>query len=373
MKKLALILPILVLTACDRPTSTAELTCDMDKYWEYVDALYLKGSYSDNELYGTEVNVKVTTYDNFAKVTYENITTTFEKVAETKSYGEFGLVNIIYNGNFPGSERTALLRVTGDITNKKILDYSINFIGEKGSHNEHEYPISRSCTPVQADNKDKSRSTAVSFNHNYKMPNKIERCINEIVQTVYCVSKNENDNCDLLSVYYNDKMIDLSQQDALSISANWGYKNIKLYENDGKIEDYEKDACAVLDRLNKFIRDTGMDTDKSEEYITVQREIANADDASSRVIAEGDSGDFLIKLSETDALRNIFRAEKNAKFLSVSNPNQYAESGYCLINIIPYNTMKKLGTPNNTCNYRIYCGGAESMDYDQYYAVEVCE
>lgn len=373
MKNLTLLLSGLVLAACDQPTSTAELSCDMDKYWQRVNVLYLQGSYTDNEPRDIKVNVKVTTYDNYATVTFDDITTNFEKVAEEKHYGEFGKVYITYKGNFPGSERTALLGVYGDIANKKIIQYNITFVGEKKKHGEKEFGIQRSCTPIKEEYKGERWSVAVPFNHNYKMPNKTEKCINDIVETVYCISQNEDETCDRLMVYSRSgKTLDLTPKDALSISANWDYENMKLYNNDGKLEEHEKDACEVLDRLNKFIHDTGLDSDRSEQYITLQREMVACDDCG-RVIATGDGGDFLIRLPQTNALYNITRAEKNAKFLSIENPKQYAESGYCLVNVVPYNTVEKLGIPSNTCHYRIYCGASENMDYDQYYAVEVCE
>ena len=34
MKKILLLLPVLALTACDKPTSNADLTCDLDKNWQ---------------------------------------------------------------------------------------------------------------------------------------------------------------------------------------------------------------------------------------------------------------------------------------------------------------------------------------------------
>lgn len=260
MKHALVLLPVITLAACDRPTSMAELSCDMDTYWRRANVLYLENSYQDNDPSGTKINVKVTTYNNYAKVTFDNITTTLEKVVESKDNGEFGKLHITYKGNFPGSERTALLYVYSDITKKEILQYSISFMGEKNVYNGQEFSVNRSCIPVKDEYKGKRWSAAVPFNHKYKMPNKIERCITEITETVYC----NNENCDSLFVIYKGKRLDLSQQDALSISSNWDYKNMKRYHNDGKLEEHEKDACDVLDRLNKFIHDTSLDSDKSE-------------------------------------------------------------------------------------------------------------
>lgn len=111
----------------------------------------------------------------------------------------------------------------------------------------------------------------------------------------------------------------------------------------------------------------------SDDYKNLQQAMDDCGEECAPVIATGDYGDFLIRMPETDILRDISNKEKSAKFLSTENPKRYAESGYCLVNVVPYNTMKNLGIPNNTCHYRIYCGAPENMDYDQYYAVEVCE
>lgn len=106
---------------------------------------------------------------------------------------------------------------------------------------------------------------------------------------------------------------------------------------------------------------------------TIQNELKRCGDECGQIIANGELGDFLIKLPETAALRNIANSNKNAKFLSIKDPKQYSMSGYCLLNIIPLKAMEKLGTPENTCNYRLYCGAPENMNYDEFYAVEICE
>lgn len=110
--------------------------------------------------------------------------------------------------------------------------------------------------------------------------------------------------------------------------------------------------------------------DKKTDYEIVQNEIKGKE---IPVIATGTMGDFMIKIPETPALKKIASKTKNSKFLSVENPNPMSENGYCLINTIPLNTWEKLGSPNNTCHYRIYCGHLDFVDYDKMYAVEVCE
>ena len=47
----------------------------------------------------------------------------------------------------------------------------------------------------------------------------------------------------------------LTQEEALKITKNWDYNNIKLYNHqDQKLQEHEKDACDVLQRLNDFIK-----------------------------------------------------------------------------------------------------------------------
>ena len=153
----------------------------------------------------------------------------------------------------------------------------------------------------------------------------------------------------------------------MKISSNWDYSNMRLYSNDGRLEEHEKDACEVVDRLFKYIDEAGLNDSQ-----TIQDAMLECGEECDPVLTTGDQGDFLIRLPESEALLKIANKTKNAKFLSVFNPNSYAKAGYCLLNIIPYSTMEKLGWENKDCHYRLYCGAPEFMDYDQYYAVEVC-
>ena len=92
----------------------------------------------------------------------------------------------------------------------------------------------------------------------------------------------------------------------------------------------------------------------------------------SAVITTGKNGDFLVKIKATPELISIANKEKTARFLSTENPKQYIEEGYVLINVIPFNTMEKLGWTNHSCSYRLFYGTAEDMNYDGMYAVELC-
>lgn len=359
MKKLLLLLALLVLAACDKPTSTADLKCDFDKDWQRLNVLYLENKSDDiKNMWGTSVNVAVVTYEDYAVVSADNLTTRFEKVREEKFKDEFGKIELVYKGFFPGSERTALLYVEGDIANKQILQYSFSFEGQKIIHdNGRQSGVAHMCDFLNDD--------VIKFNHHYKMPNKIERCITEICEKVYC----ENEECTKLSVFDEGNTKFLSQQEALALSSNWNYNDMKHYRNDGKLEEHEKDACEVLDRLNKFIDDNHAMIHADEIIRNVMNDCG---DECRSVLATGEMGDFLIQIPETEELRKITNNQKNAKFLSVFNPNSYAKVGYCLVNVIPYSTMEKMGTPYNGCHYRIYCGAPEFMNYDEFYAIEVC-
>ena len=363
MKKILLLLPVLALTACDKPTSNADLTCDLDKNWQRDNVEYTTdadGHFID--AHNTKKDVSVVTYEDYADITVDGITRRFERVVERKDRGEFGYVNITYKGNFPGSERTALLSVYGDITNKQILQYDVIFLGKKAG----KYTVQHSCIPVKEEYKGEYWQSKVPFHHNYKMPNKTEKCITEIVDKLFCL----NEECNKLSLRIGVKSKVLSQEEAFSLSTNWDYSNMKFYQNDGKLEEHEKDACEVIDRINKFIYDNDLD---SHRFKAIQKAMDDCGDECRPVLATGEMGDFLIQLPETEELRKIANGQKNAKFLSVFNPNQYTKAGYCLVNVVPYNTMKQMGTLDDYCHYRIYCGAPEFMNYDEFYAVEVCD
>ena len=358
MKKFLLLLPVLALAACDKPTSTADLTCNLDKNWQRDNIEY---TIYTKDPYGTEIDVRVVTYEDYADVTVDKITTKFEKVREEKHRGEFGYVTLTYKGNFPGSERTALLSVYGDIANKQILKYYFIFLGKTVGN----LTVKHSCHPVKEEYCDEFWNCAVPFNHHYKMPNKTEKCITEIVDKVLCNS----DKCDRL-ILSDKKNKTLSQEEALLLSKNWNYNDMKYYRNDGKLEEHEKDACEVLERIKQFIIDNDLDNHK---YKAIDQAITDVCGFDCRPgVATGEMGDFLVSVPETEELRKIANSQKDAKFLSVFNPNTYAKAGYCLINIIPYSTREKMGDPDNDCNYRIYCGAPEFMNYDEFYAVEVC-
>ncbi len=114
----------------------------------------------------------------------------------------------------------------------------------------------------------------------------------------------------------------------------------------------------------------GSDKPTPEDYVSIQNETKKD---NLTVVGIGVGGDYIIKLEKNDVLTKIANKEKTVKFLSVENPKQYIEEGYCLLNIIPNTTMQAMSMPENKCNFRLFCGSAEEMNYDEMYAVEICE
>lgn len=109
------------------------------------------------------------------------------------------------------------------------------------------------------------------------------------------------------------------------------------------------------------------------DFATIETEIQNvaAQGENISIVALGQAGDYMLPLPATDALTAIAAKDKTVTFLSVENPAQYVAEGTCLLNIIPQNTMAAMNTPENKCNFRLFCGTAEDMGAEVY-AVEVC-
>ena len=101
----------------------------------------------------------------------------------------------------------------------------------------------------------------------------------------------------------------------------------------------------------------------------IQNSATNAEPIS--IVALGTNGDYVVALPASETLTAIAAKEKTVTFLSIENPAQYVTEGTCLLNIIPQNTMAAMNTPENKCNFRLFCGTAEEMGGETY-AVEGC-
>lgn len=102
---------------------------------------------------------------------------------------------------------------------------------------------------------------------------KIERCIDQICEKVaydgekiYMLTTLNVHSKDGQSVkMYTNHKVEIPAEDAIKISKNWDYNNIKLYTNtDKKLQEHEKDACETLYNLNMYI--TSHDLEIVHEY-----------------------------------------------------------------------------------------------------------
>lgn len=110
------------------------------------------------------------------------------------------------------------------------------------------------------------------------------------------------------------------------------------------------------------------------DFATIETEIQNSvsQGVGATIVAIGTSGDYAIAIPATDVVKEIAAKKKTAKFLSVENVDQYVLADKCLLNIIPQNVMEQLGTPENKCNFRLFCGTADDVANNEFYAVELC-
>lgn len=110
-----------------------------------------------------------------------------------------------------------------------------------------------------------------------------------------------------------------------------------------------------------------------EDFNAIEKEIQTLSNngAAVSVVAVGPVGDYVLSLPATEVLTKIASKNATVTFLSVENPTQYAADDVCLLNIIPENTMASMNTPENKCNFRLFCGNAENINAEAY-AVEVC-
>ncbi len=79
----------------------------------------------------------------------------------------------------------------------------------------------------------------------------ITECIGGIISLTYYDKSKITISCD----EHKTVAYTLNDKEALSISTNWNYNNIKTYNSDDQIEEHEKDACEALKKLTEFMTD----------------------------------------------------------------------------------------------------------------------
>ena len=224
------------------------------------------------------VLVDVKAYNDHAVLVVNGKESTFYKSKEEKSMGEFGRVSVDYEGVFPDTDRLATFSFYGDIASKTILQFDLHFDGEYTLHDGKRFTMGHSCTPTKKEYIGDNWSANAPWNHDYKMPNKIEKCITTIVDKVYC----DNEECDRLYIFHSGHHY-LTAEEALKISSNWDYSNMRLYSNDGRLEEHEKDACEVVDRLFKYIDEAGLNDSQ-----TIQDAMLECGEECDPVLTTGD-------------------------------------------------------------------------------------
>ena len=125
--------------------------------------------------------------------------------------------------------------------------------------------------------------------------------------------------------------------------------------------------------VNVFAEEFTTHPEGDADFITFVNQQRQNWDENAVIISEGTRGDFLNYIDETPEILQIYNnKEKTAMFLSVENPAQYIKPGKCLVNTIGYDILKEMAGDNevSNCSWRLFCG--TEMNYDGYYAVELC-
>ncbi len=245
MKRLLVLFLTLCLVACDnKPMADFKTVCSVDKDWQnQINGIIESGDWQEPQNQA-KVNVGVKIFDTYALLDVNGKQSVFKKNKEEAQY-DLGMIFIHYIGKFPDSERIAEYSVVIDMNSKKINQENLSFVGQKHRYKDKLLGIGWECL---------SESTGV-FNHKYSIQSETEKCINKIVDTVYFTQENSNE----LAVWSDGKRFTLSSEDAYRITPNWDYENMKPYSNaDGVVQNYEKDACEVLERLYKYMDEHGL-------------------------------------------------------------------------------------------------------------------
>ena len=109
----------------------------------------------------------------------------------------------------------------------------------------------------------------------------IDQCIKEIYKTGLIYSDADENK---LAVRLGTGQVRvITQQEALSLSKNWNYSNMKLYKDDGRIESHERDACDVLKKLNNFVNNLNS---QAKPSLDAQVEVAVKNKKVKRTIAD---------------------------------------------------------------------------------------
>jgi hypothetical protein len=189
-----------------------------------------------------------------------------------------------------------------------------------------------------------------------KKRNNIEKCIDEICDKVYLNSR--DGSFKLFLNIWPVVDIELSAEQAKKLSRNWDYSNPKLYNNtDGILNDYEKDACEALNRVNNYLN-----------YKAAEFAAATTDsEYKCEKIATGELGDYVLKCKRSLHIweKLKYDGEITAKFVSAGK-NEIAN----YLEDLKENDFMYMNVVDNGKCYRVLSPEVENTD--GLYAIEYC-
>ena len=151
------------------------------------------------------------------------------------------------------------------------------------------------------------------------------------------------------------------------------YDIIYIYHKGEIMKKYILFSLLAVVSVSAFAEEFTTHPKGDADFITFVNQQRQNRDENAVIISEGTRGDFLNYIDETPEILQIYNnKEKTAMFLSVENPAQYIKPGKCLVNTIGYDILKEMAGDNeaSNCSWRLFCG--TEMNYDGFYAVELC-
>lgn len=95
----------------------------------------------------------------------------------------------------------------------------------------------------------------------------VNQCIDKIENLSHLQKAYDNNSGEMKYVIIIPGYGVLTYEQALQISTNWDYNDLKFYTNqDQELQEHEKDACEVLERLTTFIETNNVSTNSESRW-----------------------------------------------------------------------------------------------------------
>ncbi len=236
MKKITLFSLLLTLCACEQPK--------LETYFI---------TWNEDAQTRTPFYIKI--YEDRAEISDKGQTQTWEKVSSrrtiNKAYECFH--GVLPTESLPSAELCFNIYINENIISPESIVYDKQINNDAVDAQVYAYEF------------------GLPYESEYKPATQEEICIDKIEHLVY-IKKSANNDFESLQIYTNEvqdtknpnffylKTTDIPAEEAIKISPNWDYSNPKFYHNapDWVIEDYEKDACETLERLNKYMENNNI-------------------------------------------------------------------------------------------------------------------